>query len=278
MTLRAARFARAAAVAAVLGVLAAVMYNALAPSVSAPCRETPSDWVTPQPVYDPVAARLGEMLYASKFFVLTSKRTCASCHPTVYGGTDCRLHEGKPTRPTYDLPSASYLLRDGSGKSIEDVVTKMSLGVDYGNGGSASNVLGRLRSDGAVCAAYARTFPGEPLAYSNAVYAVGQYMLTLRSANTPFDNFCLGRTNALSVVSREGLEVFRASRCTDCHNGPALGRRVKAEGVVVPPLRGLGKRLVVPGGADPLKAAESMPRFPSDPDRALILRAFLGSL
>jgi cytochrome c peroxidase len=53
--------------------------------------------------------------------------------------------------------------------------------------------------------------------------ALATYVRTVRSGNSRFDRYAAGRANALSVLEKEGLALFRGKgNCTSCHIGPTF--------------------------------------------------------
>lgn len=51
--------------------------------------------------------------------------------------------------------------------------------------------------------------------------ALASFVRTIRSGDSPYDRYTLGRSSALSDLEKAGLELFRGKgRCIDCHVGP----------------------------------------------------------
>jgi cytochrome c peroxidase len=73
-------------------------------------------------------------------------------------------------------------------------------------------------------AAFKKTFPKDdiPLSPANYASAIQAYEETLVTPSA-FDRFLKGDDDALSVVQKDGLELFIRVGCADCHNGPLLG-------------------------------------------------------
>ncbi len=73
-------------------------------------------------------------------------------------------------------------------------------------------------------AAFKKTFPKDdiPLSPANYASAIQAYEETLVTPSA-FDRYLKGDGNSLSVVQKEGLELFIRIGCADCHNGPLLG-------------------------------------------------------
>ena len=41
--------------------------------------------------------------------------------------------------------------------------------------------------------------------------------------NSPFDQYLLGKQDAISVDAKAGYQLFKDKGCVSCHNGPAVG-------------------------------------------------------
>jgi len=53
--------------------------------------------------------------------------------------------------------------------------------------------------------------------------ALASYVRTIRSGDSPFDRYAAGRTNALTSLEKDGLQIFRSKgNCTSCHAGPTF--------------------------------------------------------
>jgi cytochrome c peroxidase len=62
---------------------------------------------------------------------------------------------------------------------------------------------------------------GQPVSGGDLGRALATYLRTIRSADSPYDRFMAGATDALSPDQQQGLQIFRSKgRCTFCHAEP----------------------------------------------------------
>ena len=64
---------------------------------------------------------------------------------------------------------------------------------------------------------------GEAPSAQTAAKAIATFVRTLLSANSAFDRFEHGDTQALAAPAKRGLDLFRSNgRCIACHSGSLL--------------------------------------------------------
>ena len=195
--------------------------------------------------HDRNRARIGERLFNDRR--LTSSQmsqglVCGACHWLGAGGTDSRIHHGLLTRPVYNASFATAYLHDGSAPDLHAAVAKMIEDRHFSGGGPLAGVVARLAADKDLVGKFQSAYGTCGLSGTNVVDAVAEYMKTLVTNDKPFDYWCAGHADRFTSEQQRGSEVFLATGCMTCHNGPVLGSRKVSGGRKVPALRGLGLR------------------------------------
>ena len=196
---------------------------------------------------DQRAAEVGAMLYHDKRLTVPKGRSCSSCHPLNTGGTDCKMHGGVFTRPVVNAGFADVFLRDGSVTGLTALVERMLVDPNFGGGTNLTLSAAWIGSDIKFSYRFKKRYP-EGVTVSNVLDALAAYVNTCVTYNGAFDRFCSGNKDALTQEERQGFEIFRNRRCTDCHDGPVLGAWKVVDGKKIPALRGLSQRKTYSAG------------------------------
>ena len=81
----------------------------------------------------------------------------------------------------------------------------------------------RLRADTLYRGLFAATFPdqADPFTFKNIIIALADFVRTLHSTQSAYDQFIAGDSNALSADAKKGLQLFSSAKlhCTNCHAG-----------------------------------------------------------
>ena len=196
---------------------------------------------------DKRAAELGGLLYRDKRLTVPKGRSCHSCHPLNTGGTDGKMHGGIFTRPVVNAGFADVFLRDGSVTGLTALVERMAEGPNFGGGTNLALSVAWIGSDIKFSYRFKKRYP-DGVTVSNVVDALTAYVKTCIAYNGAFDRFCSGNQDALTQEERQGFDIFRSRRCTDCHDGPVLGAWKVVDGKKIPALRGLSSRKTYSAG------------------------------
>ena len=179
----------------------------------------------PVPV-DPQVA-LGAWLFVDPRLSRDQDRSCATCHRPERGWADgLTRHQGldglplpRNTPTVTNLDAVSSLFWDGRAATLEDQALgpianprEMAMSMEL--------LTGRLAAVPAYQAAFAKAFPGEPIGPATVAQALAAFERTLVARRSPMDRFLAGEVTALSRSARRGWDLFRAVRCTACHDGP----------------------------------------------------------
>ncbi len=186
---------------------------------------TPSD----NPITNAGAA-LGRVLFYDPRLSRTDRVSCASCHRQQFGfGDTTRLSPGifgrQGNRRTLALANARFndhdrFFWDERAASLEAQVVvpiqdslEMDLGLD-----SLERKLGATRYYPAL---FAAAFGSPKVTRERIARALAQFVRSLISADSRFDRaFATGGApdySRLTTAEREGLGIFNASGCVNCH-------------------------------------------------------------
>jgi cytochrome c peroxidase len=175
----------------------------------------------------PPVVALGRRLFFDPVLSIDHSIACASCHRPELGFSDgYPVAQGvggqRGTRNTPSLLNASYqkfFFWDGRETVLERQVL-MPISNHLEMDVPAELALERLRSDEQYRAAFAKAFP-DGVTLANLAECMAAYVRTIRSGNSPVDQFIAGDENALSPEARRGYELFRGkASCSGCHEEP----------------------------------------------------------
>jgi cytochrome c peroxidase len=173
--------------------------------------------------------QLGRQLYWDERLSANGRTSCASCHTVDDWGSDARRFSrdargqltGRHSQTVFNATSQVALRwlgdrTDGAAQAERSLTG--SMGFD-----TADAVVPLLREHG-YAESFERAFPEEdaPVTSANYARAIDAYMRTLVTP-APFDRYLAGDADALTADQQAGLQLFVASGCAGCHNGPLLG-------------------------------------------------------
>nr|MCU0969918.1 c-type cytochrome [Rubrivivax sp.] len=70
---------------------------------------------------------------------------------------------------------------------------------------------------------FKQVFGKDKIDIDQVTAAIAEFEKTLVTPNSRFDQWLLGRKDALTKDELEGYQLFKTSGCVACHNGPAAG-------------------------------------------------------
>ena len=166
--------------------------------------------------------------------------SCHTCHNFSLGGTDRipaslghDFQTGGRNAPTV-LNAAFFNLQfwDGRAESLEEQAEgSIQAGVEMAM--PKDLAVETIKNIEGYHQYFQAAFPGndDPITFENIVKAIATFERTLITPNDQLDQYLRGDEKALSPLAIEGLEVFRQTGCTLCHNGAMLstGSLVKFE-------------------------------------------------
>ncbi|MBL8590870.1 MAG: cytochrome-c peroxidase [Methylobacteriaceae bacterium] len=185
---------------------------------------------------------LGKKLYFDPRLSKSGWISCNSCHNLSMGGSDNiptsigdQWQQGPINAPTV-LNSSLNLAQFWDGRAAD---LKAQAGGPIANPGemafSHTLALGVLESIPAYVREFKQVFGKDKIDIDQVTLAIAEFEKTLVTPNSRFDQWLLGRKDALSVDELAGYALFKDSGCVACHNGEAVGgNSFQKMGVVEP--------------------------------------------
>ena len=179
---------------------------------------------------------LGKRLFHETRLSLTNTQSCASCHQATAAFTDAGRRfslgvDGKEgTRnamPLFNLAWQQEFFWDGRAKGLRhQVLLPIQDPVEMHE--SLERVAGKLSGDAAYRAGFHAAFGSPGVTTERLGLALEQFLLTLISQDSKFDQALLGKAK-LTPTEQRGLELFvtehdparnlRGADCFHCHGG-----------------------------------------------------------
>jgi len=199
---------------------------------------------------------LGKLLFHDPILSGTGERSCVSCHRPEKAFTDglsksesidgkSNIRRNTPTVLNAGLQPA--LFYDNRVAYLEDQATDVINNKDEMHG-SLPAAIKRLRTDKAYAGLFKKAFPKGTTAVTeyNLRNALGSYIRSLVSLNSPFDKYMRGNPAQLNNAEISGFNLFTGkAKCATCHfmplfngNVPPDFRIVETEVIGVPALSG----------------------------------------
>jgi cytochrome c peroxidase len=185
---------------------------------------------------------LGKKLYFDPRLSKSGFISCNSCHNLSMGGSDNlatsighNWHQGPINAPTV-LNSSMNIAQFWDGRARD---LKEQAGGPIANAGEMafSHVLAVevIESIPQYVDEFKAAFGTPAMSIDQVTRAIAAFEETLVTPNSRFDKWLLGDEKALSARELSGYQLFKASGCVACHNGPAAGgRSFRKMGVVEP--------------------------------------------
>lgn len=188
-----------------------------------------------QPIQPPQAVDLGKVELGKKLFFdpRLSKSgfiSCNSCHNLSRGGSDNlstsigdKWQQGPINSPTV-LNSSLNLAQFWDGRAAD---LKAQAGGPIANPGemafSHTLAIDMLESIPAYVREFKLVFKKDKIDIDQVTDAIAEFEKTLVTPNSRFDQWLLGKPEALTKDELAGYKLFNDSGCVACHNGPNLG-------------------------------------------------------
>ena len=200
-----------------------------------------------QPIKPPMQinlgmVELGKKLYFDPRLSKSGFISCNSCHNLSMGGTDNiptsigdRWQQGPINAPTV-LNSSLNVAQFWDGRAAD---LKAQAGGPIANPGEMgfthTLAIGVLESIPAYVREFKQVFGKDKVDIDQVTLAIAEFEKTLVTPNSRFDQWLLGKKDALSADELAGYKLFKDSGCVACHNGPAVGgASFQKMGVVAP--------------------------------------------
>lgn len=174
----------------------------------------------------------GRYLFFDRRLSVNNTRSCATCHNPQFAFTDgykrslgafADQHQ-RNTQPLFNLQYLKYLTAADS--SIHTSVQQMNnplFGMhptEMGVAGNEAEIIQRIARD----ENYQQLFKLAKLKlnWTDIKQAIGFFLNSLHSLNSPYDKYLGGDSKALTQSQIEGKNLFFSSKlkCVSCHGGP----------------------------------------------------------
>jgi cytochrome c peroxidase len=190
---------------------------------------------------------LGKKLYFDPRLSKSGFISCNSCHNLSMGGTDNiptsigdKWQQGPINAPTV-LNSSLNVAQFWDGRAAD---LKAQAGGPIANPGEMgfthTLAIGVLESIPAYVREFKQVFGKDKVDIDQVTLAIAEFEKTLVTPNSRFDQWLLGKSDALSPQELAGYKLFKESGCVACHNGPAVGGASFQKMGVVEPYKSTG--------------------------------------
>lgn len=182
-----------------------------------------------------VKVELGRRLFYDRRLSTDGRFACATCHRQALSFTDGRdvatgaTGERHP-RNAMSLLNVAYASRLTWANHLLDQLEFQALTplfgedpIEMGMAGREADIVRLMRTDTHYAQAFPTVFPADADPYSilNLVRAIGSFVRSIVSFDSPYDRYVGGDQAALSDSQIRGMELFFSERleCFHCHGG-----------------------------------------------------------
>ena len=181
-------------------------------------------------ITEPEKVELGKMLFFEPRLSKSGFISCNSCHNLATGGVDAlptsighHWQQGPINSPT--VLNADFMLAqfwDGRASDLKEqaagpIANPMEMGFTH------DLATETISSIPAYRARFAQVYGDEKVNVDRLTDAIAAFEKTLVTPNSPFDQYLLGKQDAISANAKAGYQLFKDKGCVSCHNGPAVG-------------------------------------------------------
>lgn len=226
---------------------ALVLLGSMAAYASAPAaKEEPILPIRPAAEVNLGMVELGKKLYFDPRLSKSGFISCNSCHNLSRGGSDNlptsigdRWQQGPINSPTVLNSSLNFVqFWDGRAADLQE-----QAGGPIANPGEMAFThtlaIDVLESIPAYVRDFRQVFSAERIDIDQVTAAIAEFEKTLVTPNSRFDQWLLGKQDALSEYEHKGYEIFKTSGCVACHNGEAVGGNSFQKMGIVEPYKSL---------------------------------------
>lgn len=201
-----------------------------ASGVAAAASDEPIQPIVPPKQINIGMAELGKKLYFDPRLSKSGFISCNSCHNLSMGGTDNiptsigdKWQQGPINAPTV-LNSSLNVAQFWDGRAAD---LKEQAGGPIANPGemgfSHTLAVAVLDSIPGYVREFKQVFGTDKITINEVTGAIAEFEKTLVTPNSRFDQWLLGKADALTATELAGYKLFKDSGCIACHNGPAVG-------------------------------------------------------
>ena len=205
-------------------------------------RSEPITPIEPARITRPALVELGKKLYFDPRLSKSGFISCNSCHNLSMGGSDNLATSIGHNWQKGPINAPTVL---NSGMNVAQFWDGRAATLKAQAGGPIANP-GEMAFTHELAVEMLATIPGYVIEFQQAfgtpaididrvTTAIAAFEETLVTPNARFDKWLRGDKRALSLEEERGYDLFKASGCTACHNGPAAGgASFRKMGVVEP--------------------------------------------
>ena len=178
---------------------------------------------------NPEKAALGRMLFHDTRLSKDGTISCASCHDLASGGDDGRRvstgvegAEGMINSPTVFNASLNFKqFWDGRAKDVvEQIDGPLQSPIEMGS--LWPETVAKLYEDDEYPQRFQALYP-DGINRPNIKDAIGEFVRSLVTPNSRFDQWLKGDDSALDEREKHGYALFKSYGCVSCHQGANVG-------------------------------------------------------
>ncbi len=178
---------------------------------------------------NPFKVELGRSLFHDTILSKDDSIACASCHELASGGDDglrvsigIEGREGPINSPTVFNTAFNFKqFWDGRARDLEAQIDgPIQNPVEMGN--LWPDVVSKLYQDSDYPAQFNAIYP-DGINRNNVKNAIAEYLKSLITPNSRFDQWLKGNESALTDYEKHGYELFKDYGCSSCHQGANVG-------------------------------------------------------
>lgn len=186
--------------------------------------------IEPAQITEPAKVELGKQLFFDPRLSRSGFISCNSCHNLSMGGSDNlptsighNWQQGPINSPTV-LNSSLNLAQfwDGRAADLKEqaagpIANPKEMAFTHTLAVDVLNSIPQYREH------FKAIYQDDQITIDAVTDAIAEFEKTLVTPNARFDRWLAGDAKAITDTEREGYELFKATGCIACHNGPALG-------------------------------------------------------
>lgn len=183
---------------------------------------------------NPDKVELGERLFKDRELSSTRSYACETCHLFDKGATDQTVlspaingeNRALNTPTLFNIGQMKLLTWSGKrttlGNTAEAIIkSKKGLGTDW------PTLLKVLEANPAYASSFKAIYP-DGIQIENVKDAMAEFMASLDTPNSRFDQYLRGDSTALTKDEISGYQLFKSYGCASCHQGVNLGGNMMA--------------------------------------------------
>ena len=179
---------------------------------------------------DPDKVELGFKLFTDPILSHDNSVACTNCHDLQNGGADhvkvsLGINHAVGHRNTPTVFNSGFNYRqfwDGRVSTLEEQIDGPVLN-PLEMGSSWDEVLTKLNASKYYVEHFQRIYDSKKVTVENVRDVISTFERSLVMANSRFDKWLKGDSNALSTRQKEGYKLFKSYGCSSCHQGVNVG-------------------------------------------------------